>query len=178
MIRESISMVRRSVVQGKINRMWFVIFMIAAILAWVVWEKYNAKKPVKQKHRTETSSVIQRIVQYSAAQAGLARQYLPNPPYKKYKPGYNQQIGVLVSETTGETLPLFGKETLRHRDRYNYYTVTPGNQMYPLPIKYDNKDSMEDLGLKEFFGDESVTVLGRDSEPYKVKIYRNMPLVY
>ena len=48
-----------------------------------------------------------------------------NPPIKEYKPGYVQQMGVLVGSDE-ETLPLYGKEVRGRRDQYHYYTTTPG----------------------------------------------------
>ena len=41
------------------------------------------------------------------------------PPIKQYKPGYMQQMGILVG-ADGETLPLYGKEVRGRRDRYHY----------------------------------------------------------
>ena len=44
-----------------------------------------------------------------------------SPPIKEYKPGYVQQMGVLVGPDE-ETLPLYGKEVRGRRDQYHYYT--------------------------------------------------------
>ena len=41
-----------------------------------------------------------------------------NPPIKEYKPGYVQQMGVLVGSDE-ETLPLYGKEVRGRRDQYH-----------------------------------------------------------
>ena len=51
-----------------------------------------------------------------------------DPPVKNYKPGFVQQMGVLLGENE-ETLPLYGKEVRGRRDQYHYYTSTPGNQI-------------------------------------------------
>lgn len=92
------------------------------------------------------------------------------PPVKEYKPGYVQQMGVLLGED-GETLPLYGKEVRGRRDRYHYYTSTPGQQIYSLPVTYDNRDCMDDMGCRELYGQEMVNVLGK-STPYEAKLYR------
>ena len=90
-------------------------------------------------------------------------------PIKKYKPGYTQQVGVLVGDD--ETLPIYSREVRGRRDRYHYYTVTPGNQQYSLPITIDDRDCMDDMGCQEIYGNESVSVLGQDGE-FSAKIYR------
>ena len=90
-------------------------------------------------------------------------------PIKRYKPGYTQQVGVLIGDD--ETLPIYSREVRGRRDRYHYYTVTPGNQQYSLPITIGDRDCMDDIGCQELYGNESVSVLGEDGQ-FSAKIYR------
>tara|TARA_B110000444_G_scaffold191652_1_gene181421 strand:+ start:3170 stop:3574 length:405 start_codon:yes stop_codon:yes gene_type:complete len=92
------------------------------------------------------------------------------PPIKQYKPGRMQQMGVLVSEG-GETLPLYGKEVRGRRDRYHYYTTTGGENLYPIPVTYDGRDCVDDIGCQELYGNESVAVTGK-TDSFDVKMYR------
>ena len=86
------------------------------------------------------------------------------PPIKQYKPGYMQQMGILVG-ADGETLPLYGKE-VRH-----YYTTTGGENLYPIPVTHNARDCMEDIGCEELYGNEIVTVLGKTGS-FTVNMYR------
>ena len=95
------------------------------------------------------------------------------PPYKEYKPPRFQQMGVLTNND-GTILPLYGKQTHAHRDRYNYYTTTPGNQAFALPLSFQQRDCTEDLGCQEFFGKENVDVTGMGNftvNKYNTKIF-------
>jgi hypothetical protein len=92
------------------------------------------------------------------------------PPIKEYKPGYVQQMGVLVGPDE-ETLPLYGKEVRGRRDQYHYYTTTPGEQVYPLPVTINNRDCMDDIGCQELYGNETVSVLGQTGS-FQAKMYR------
>jgi hypothetical protein len=92
------------------------------------------------------------------------------PPIKQYKPGHMQQMGLLLGPNN-ETLPLYGKEARGYRDRYNYYTTTSGEQMYPVPVTHDGRECTEDIGCPEFYGNENVAVIGKDGT-YNVKMYR------
>lgn len=99
------------------------------------------------------------------------------PPLKRYKPRTFQQMGLLLGD--GETLPLYGRESRTHRDRYHYYTSTTGEQIYSLPISYEDRDCTEDIGCPEFYGNEVVNVRGKDGD-YTVDVYRteNFPQFY
>ena len=92
------------------------------------------------------------------------------PPIKQYKPGHMQQMGLLVGDGE-ETLPLYGKEVRGRRDRYHYYTTTPGQQIYPVPVSHNTRDCMEDIGCEELYGNETVSVLGKTGS-YAVNMYR------
>ena len=92
------------------------------------------------------------------------------PPIKQYKPGHMQQMGLLVGDGE-DTLPLYGKEVRGRRDRYHYYTTTPGQQIYPVPVSHNTRDCMEDIGCEELYGNETVSVLGKTGS-YAVNMYR------
>lgn len=92
------------------------------------------------------------------------------PPIKKYKPGYMQQMGLVVGPNE-ETLPLYGKEVRGRRDRYHYYTTTPGEQVYPVPVSVDGRECTDDIGCQELYGNETVSILGKTGS-FTVKMYR------
>ena len=92
------------------------------------------------------------------------------PPLKRYKPRHFQQMGLLINGS-GSTLPLYGRESRTHRDRYHYYTTTPGDQIYPLPITFEGRDCTDDIGCPEFYGNETLSVTGQ-SGTFTSNIYR------
>jgi len=106
-----------------------------------------------------------------AMPAVTREQEFREPPLKVYKPPVFQQMGLLTN-TDGKILPLYGKESGAYRNRFNYYTTTPGNQIYSLPVTHNNKDCTEDIGCDEFYGNEDITVTGMDGD-FKAEIYRN-----
>ena len=125
---------------------------------------YQLSNPVVVKKQVPVGVPVEVPVQIP-----VEREYR-KPPVKEYKPGYVQQMGVLVGPDD-ETLPLFGKEVRGRRDRYHYYTVTPGEQMYSLPVKHDTRDCMDDIGCQELYGNETVSVLGQTGS-FQTKLYR------
>jgi len=91
------------------------------------------------------------------------------PPFKRYKPGYYQQMGLLLGGP--EPLPLYGKSSSLYRGRYNYYSSTTGDMSFSLPVSYNGRDCTEDIGCDEFYGGESVTVTGQPGT-FTTNIYR------
>lgn len=96
------------------------------------------------------------------------------PPFHNYKPPEYQQMGVLTGNG-GEILPLYGKASSTYRDRYNYYSATPGQQIYPLPVSIGDRDCTEDIGCNELYGNEQVSVTGIagtfNVNPYRTKTF-------
>jgi len=72
----------------------------------------------------------------------------------------------------GKMLPLYGRRTMRgSSDRWNYYTRTDTFNPVPIPLRYKNKDCMDDVGCQELYSGEQVTLDGT-GESGKVRLYR------
>ena len=140
-----------------------MISVIILLVIVILYQIYNPKI-VKVNETIEVPVPVEVPVQIPVEKEYRA------PPIKEYKPGYVQQMGVLVGPDD-ETLPLYGKEVRGRRDRYHYYTTTPGDQMYSLPITHDSRDCMGDIGCGEFYGNEAVSVLGQTGS-FQAKLYR------
>ena len=143
----------------KTQLQWMALFVMALALAYM-W--YNPK-------------VVEVPVEVPVPMRPAMRRERPRspefrePPIKQYKPGYMQQMGILVGQ--GETLPLYGKEVRGRRDRYHYYTTTGGENLYPVPVSHNARDCMEDIGCEELYGNEAVSVTGKTGS-YSVNMYR------
>jgi hypothetical protein len=86
--------------------------------------------------------------------------------------GLPEQFGTLgVVEVDGDVWPLYGRRTGSSSDRWNYYTRNNTYNPVPLPIRYQRRDCMDDVGCQELLSGERVRVdvLGKDG---KVTIYR------
>lgn len=141
------------------RHLWILLVLLVAVIIYLV---VNPRIKVQER--------VQERVVYQPRECPVQKQpEFRNPPYKKYKPTEYQQMGLLISDS--ETLPLYGRFALGYSDRWNYYTTTPGNQMYSLPVSHEDRDCTEDMGCREFYGNEDVTVTGKNGA-YKTKIYR------
>ena len=86
-----------------------------------------------------------------------------------------KQVGTLYSDAV--ILPLYGRQTYRGSNRWNYYTVTNDDMRIQLPLQ----DCMDQNGCKELFSDDGLFIEEFGTE-FKVKIYnkilRYIPFVY
>ena len=138
-----------------------VIIVLMILFTLIV---YQIRNPIVVKKQVPVAVPVEVPIQIP-----VEREFR-NPPIKEYKPGYVQQMGVLVGPDE-ETLPLYGKEVRGRRDQYHYYTTTPGDQVYPLPVTINNRDCMDDIGCQELYGNETVSVLGQTGS-FQAKLYR------
>jgi len=142
----------------------FLLISLYLLLSLFLYHQMIFRKPVPPPKEPVLLPPVKEVV--------VVKETVPEyrqPPYKQYKPPNYQQMGLLTSDVDGSVIPLYGRESFGYRDRYNYYTTTTGNQVYSLPITYQDRDCTEDIGCQEFYGNEVVNVLGKD---YKTKMYR------
>lgn len=67
-----------------------------------------------------------------------------------------QSVGIVhVGE---QILPLYGRRTLRGSDRWNYYTRTDTYNPVPLPVQFQKRNCMDDVGCQEILSGETVHV--------------------
>jgi len=144
--------------------------LVIVLLVYIGFITY-LRETEKQKIRTHQARPIRiRVPEPIQYKIPIREPEFRRPPIKMYKPGHVQQMG-LLSGPGGETLPLYGKEARGHRDRYNYYTSTSGEQIYSVPVSRDGRDCMDDIGCQELYNSDQVSVMG-SSSPYDVKMYR------
>jgi hypothetical protein len=142
----------------------FLLISLFLLLSVFLYHQIIFRKPVPPPKEPVQLPPIKEVV--------VVKETVPEyrqPPYKQYKPPNYQQMGILTNDEDGSVIPLYGRESYGYRDRYNYYTTTTGNQVYSLPLTYQDRDCTEDMGCQEFYGNEVVNVLGKD---YKTKMYR------
>ena len=152
-----------------------ITFLILAIAILVVMCVTRVGYEVVTAMRNNRPVILQRSVmhprQFRDQYVDRSVPEIRPPPYKKWRPSLYQQLGILTSED-GKILPLYGKESNVYRNRWNYYTSTPGNQIYSLPIKSGDRDCTEDIGCNELYGSEELSVTGM-ADKYKAEIYKN-----
>jgi hypothetical protein len=111
----------------------------------------------------------QRDVRYDMAPMPVRYTPLPviNIPTQGIPDSF-QSIGVLTMDD--KVLPIYGRRTIGSRDRWNYYTRTDSYNPVPLPIHFQKRDCMDQVGCQEIMSGEYARVASLQKEG-KVDIY-------
>jgi len=80
-----------------------------------------------------------------------------------------QQSGII--KMGEQILPLYGRQSVYRGDRYNYYTRTDSYNPVQLPIRYQRRDCMDDVGCEELLGGEVIKIAGIGKEG-SVEVYK------
>jgi hypothetical protein len=81
-----------------------------------------------------------------------------------------QSMGI-VTTSSGELLPLYGRRLASRSDRFNYYTRTDTNNPIPLPIRHKRRDCQDDIGCEELFDGDNIEI-APTKQHGNVTIYR------
>lgn len=93
-----------------------------------------------------------------------------NIPTRGEAPPY-QQVGILTDTDDPENIkPLYGRQTYRGSNQWNYFTSLDSHLATKIPIEIDNRDCLDERGCKEIYKNDTLNING-DNE-YKANIYK------
>lgn len=95
-----------------------------------------------------------------------------NVPTRGEPPDY-QQVGYLTGEGEENIKPLFGRQTYRGSNQWNYFTSLDSHLATKIPIFMDDQDCTDERGCKELQKGDSVS-MGQGGNIYNASIYGNI----
>ena len=92
-----------------------------------------------------------------------------NVPTRGEPPEY-QQVGILTGEGTENIKPLYGRQTYRGSNQWNYFTSLDSHLATKIPVYMDGSDCTDERGCKELNKGDSIN-MGETENQYKASIY-------
>ena len=92
-----------------------------------------------------------------------------NVPTRGEPPEY-QQVGILKGEGQDNIKPLYGRQTYRGSNQWNYFTSLDSHLATKVPVYVDNNDCTDERGCKEIYKNDIVQ-FGEDGQTYSASIY-------
>jgi hypothetical protein len=97
-----------------------------------------------------------------------------NVPTRGEPPEY-QQVGILTGESGEEDTikPLFGRQTYRGSNQWNYFTSLDSHLSTKIPVYMNNQDCTDERGCNELHKGGSVS-MGEGGATYNTSLYGNI----
>jgi len=93
-----------------------------------------------------------------------------NVPTRGEPPPY-QQVGILTDIDDPENIkPLYGRQTYRGSNVWNYFTSLDSHLATKIPIEIENNDCTSERGCKEIYKNDTLTINGNNE--YIANIYQ------
>ena len=94
-----------------------------------------------------------------------------NIPTRGEPPEY-QQVGILTDENNPENIkPLYGRQTYRGSNQWNYFTSLDSHLATKIPIYTGEKDCTDERGCREINKNDMLNI-GDPGKQYKANIYQ------
>ena len=92
-----------------------------------------------------------------------------NVPTRGEPPEY-QQVGILTGEGTENIKPLYGRQTYRGSNQWNYFTSLDSHLATKIPVFMGGEDCTDERGCKELNKGDTIN-MGDTESQYKASIY-------
>jgi len=92
-----------------------------------------------------------------------------NVPTRGEPPEY-QQVGILRGDDSDNIKPLYGRQTHRGSNQWNYFTSLDSHLATKVPVFVDANDCTDERGCKEIYKNDNV-LFGEGGESYSASIY-------
>ena len=161
----------------KKNNFWYIFISLLLIILIIlitvliyIYNKPNTVTIIKEVHRIENPKQTDVKSAPETPEAPVYPTKLPQYYDKNY-----QQIGILTSHESDKEpiiLPLFSRRVNNHKDRWNYYTASDNNHMMRLPITFDNMKCEDDIGCREIYDNDTLTIEIYQDRVFRATIYK------
>ena len=138
------------------NIIYISIFVIIVIcILYLIYVQIEQVKQVQQMQQVPQVQQVQIAgdSRYSMAPQPLKPMVPINIPTRGLPDSF-QSIGVVNIDD--KILPLYGRRI--NSDRWNYYTRTDTYNPVPIPIRFQRRDCMDDIGCNEIMSGDDIKV--------------------
>jgi len=153
----------------KKNENIFLILIFIGILYLIYKDSQKKQKEIIQINIDEKSNKINEPRRYYDSRF-ISRDGLAiNVPTRGEPPEY-QQVGILRGNGDENIKPLYGRQTYRGSNQWNYFTSLDSHLATKIPVYQDGIDCTDERGCKEINKGENVK-MGDNGSEYKASIY-------
>ena len=154
------------------------LILLGILIVYLVYSntrtRYNQKGVIKINNIIEEKeNEIKEPRKYYDSRSYPRRRMAINVPTRGEPPEY-QQVGILTGESGEEETikPLYGRQTYRGSNQWNYFTSLDSHLATKIPVYIENQDCTDEGGCHELHRGGSVS-MGQGGPTYNTSIYGN-----
>jgi len=150
---------------------FFILIILLLLFFFMRQNEYNYQINIVDSSDEEDDNIIQEPKRYYDSKYHTRGRMRINVPTRGEPPSY-QQVGILTDTNNPENIkPLYGRQTYRGSNQWNYFTSLDSHLATKIPIYLSDKDCTDEYGCKEMNKNELINI-GDPGTEYKVNIYQ------
>ena len=158
----------------------FLYIVIGILFLIVILREYDIDKDIHiniindkkiEDEIIEKEEIIKEPKRYYDSRYHPRRAMRINVPTRGEPPAY-QQVGILTDSNDPENIkPLYGRQTYRGSNQWNYFTSLDSHLATKIPIYTGDKDCTDERGCQEINKNDMLNI-GDPGKQYKANIYQ------
>ena len=152
----------------------FYLFLTFIIVGFTVFYLFNNYQTKTKKEKIIIHNIDYEKDKYDRLNEPPGRSYygkgVPINIRTRGQPDNYSQIGILTSTTNPDNIkPLFGRQTYRGSNLWNYYTALDSHLSTKIPIQ-KNRNCIDTQGCSEINSGDNINIIN-STEDYTVSLY-------
>ena len=150
----------------------FILFGVIVILVYLYLQEKNKNDIniyITDSESSDEESYEEPMRYYDSRYYPRERMDI-NVPTRGEPPEY-QQVGILKGDGDEDNIkPLYGRQTYRGSNQWNYFTSLDSHLSTKVPVYQDNNDCTDERGCSEIYKNDNVK-FGENGTTYSASIY-------
>ena len=150
----------------------FFLILIGLGILYLIYQETQKKDIIQVnniiKDKKEVSSIDEPRRFYDSKFTSRKQMEI-NVPTRGEPPEY-QQVGILTGEGNENIKPLYGRQTYRGSNQWNYFTSLDSHLATKIPVYMGDSDCTDERGCKELNKDDTLS-MGEQGPEYTASIY-------
>jgi len=151
----------------------FILFGVIVILVYLYLQEKNKNDIniyITDSESSDEEDLYEEPIRHYDSRYYPREKMNINVPTRGEPPEY-QQVGILKGEGGEDNIkPLYGRQTYRGSNQWNYFTSLDSHLSTKVPVYQDNNDCTDERGCSEIYKNDNVQ-FGENGTTYSASIY-------
>lgn len=148
-----------------------LIYVIGLGLLYLIYKESQQKKLIQINNiiKENDEEIVKEPRRHYDSKFASRKRMAINVPTRGEPPDY-QQVGIIKGTGEENIKPLYGRQTYRGSNQWNYFTSLDSHLATKIPVYQNNTDCTDERGCKELNKGDTL-LMGEEGTEYKASIY-------